>query len=444
MNRISFQKIFLVLSAALLFSGGAAEAQQDPLRRQAHLGAGLKAPTREKVGAEVTSVAPGGSAEKAGLQTGDRILRINGRLLDGPVTFETVKGSLRGGDTADFEILRNGTVMTKKVALAPLPLEQLPGLDVTYGSVLTDRGHRLRTITTVPKGAAGKLPGLLLVSWLSCTSPEFPLGANAGFSKLIHGLATDSGAVFLRVDKPGAGDSEGPPCIEADFASELAGYRAALQALKAHPAVDPGRIFLFGMSNGGGIAPLVAEGEQIRGYVVTGGWMKTWFEHMIENERRRLTLSGKSPAEVSEGLKGFSELYTGYLIHKMTPAEVLERRPHLAALWYDMPEHQFGRPAVFYQQLQDLNLAAAWDKVSAPVLVVYGEHDWIMSREDHEMIAQTVNRNHPGKARFVAVPKMDHLFHINDSQQKSFDNYASGKFDPAVLKLMVDWLKENY
>lgn len=418
-------------------------AQQDTLRRQAYLGASLRPPTNSQAGAEVTRVTPGTAADAAGLQPGDRILKIGSQLLTDPVTFETVNGSLRGGDTVAFEILRNGQVMTKQVTLASLPLEQFPGLDVTYGSVLTDRGHRLRTITTVPKGATGKLPGLLLVSWLSCNSPEFPLGANAGFSKLIHGLATDSGTVFLRVDKPGAGDSEGPPCIQTDFEAELAGYRAGLRALKQHPSVDPGRIFLFGMSNGGGIAPLVAGEEKIRGYVVTGGWMKTWFEHMIENERRRLTLSGKSPSEVSEGVKGFAELYTYYLVHKMTPGEVLRQRPHLAPLWYDMPEHQYGRPAAFYHQLQDLNLAAAWDKVSSPVLVLYGEHDWIMSREDHEMIARIVNKNHPGTAQFVAIPKMDHLFHINESMQKSFDDYASGKFDPSIITLIVDWIKRH-
>ena len=40
----------------------------------------------------------------------------------------------------------------------------------------------------------------------------------------------------MRVDKPGAGDSEGPPCAEIGYREELAGYRAALRALLANPA----------------------------------------------------------------------------------------------------------------------------------------------------------------------------------------------------------------
>jgi pimeloyl-ACP methyl ester carboxylesterase len=335
--------------------------------------------------------------------------------------------------------------LTRRAYLGkPLPKEALPGVDVRLGSVVSERGDRLRTIVTRPKDSAGKrLPGLLLAAWLSCDSVEFPRGANAGFSKLLQGLATDSGFQFMRVDKPGVGDSGGGPCSAVDFDRELAGYRAGLKAIKSDPGVDPDRVFIFGRSNGGGIAPLVAAGEKVRGYVVSGAWVKTWYEHMIENERRRLTLMGERPGQVNEHMRGFESFYDLYLNRKMTPAEVLKQRPELTSLWYDQPEQQYGRPAAFYHQLQGLNLAAAWDKVDVPVLVVYGENDWIMSRQDHEMIAEIVNHNHPGTARFVAIPKMDHLFYLQGSMKSGFDNYDAGTFDPAVLKLMVDWLKSH-
>ena len=67
----------------------------------------------------------------------------------------------------------------------------------------------------------------------------------------------------MRLDKPGMGDSEGD-CRETDFDTELSGYRAAFAALKAHPRVDPARIGLLGISNGGGFAPLVAQGAPSR------------------------------------------------------------------------------------------------------------------------------------------------------------------------------------
>lgn len=438
----AIRKVLAVLALSLALPV-LARAEDAPLRRQAYLGAALVPPSAAKPGAEVVRVRPETAAEAAGLQVGDRLMKVNGRALDGPVAFETYYGRLRGGDTAELEIQRQNETLTKKVTLPAMPLETYENLDVFYESVTSDKGNRHRTIVTRPKGAAGKLPALLLVGWLSCAPVEWPLGANAGYSKLLSGVATDSGFLLMRVEKPGVGDSEGPPCIEADFDAELAGYRAALRALKQRPDVDPDKVFIFGMSNGGGIAPLVVQDEKVRGYLVTGGWVKTWFEHMIENERRVARLRGLSPGEVSDRMRGLTELYTLYLIQKMKPGDVIRQKPALAAFWQDLPGHQYGRPAAFYHQLQDLNLEAAWDKVEVPVLVVYGEHDHIMSREDHEMIAEIVNRGRPGSARFVAIPKMDHLFYTHESMEQSFKDYASGTFDPALVTLMVGWLKEQ-
>src|SRR5439155_1198397 len=83
-------------------------------------------------------------------------------------------------------------------------------------------------------------------------------------------------------------------CGETDFDSELAGYRAAFRALKKYDFIDTKRIYMLGISNGGGFAPLVPESDpeqaQVRGYISMGGWVKTWFEHMLEIERRRFAL----------------------------------------------------------------------------------------------------------------------------------------------------------
>jgi dienelactone hydrolase len=75
---------------------------------------------------------------------------------------------------------------------------------------------------------------------------------------MLRGLATLSGMVFYRVDKPGVGDSEGV-CGDADFRSELDGYRAAYRQLAAREDVDPRRIFVFGWSNGGDRAAVPEE-----------------------------------------------------------------------------------------------------------------------------------------------------------------------------------------
>ena len=61
----------------------------------------------------------------------------------------------------------------------------------------------------------------------------------------------------------------------------------------------------------------------MRGFIVVGGWGKTWFEHMLEIERLRFGLMGKTPAEVAERMKDATTLYHEWLIKKRKVADVV-------------------------------------------------------------------------------------------------------------------------
>src|SRR5881275_2945045 len=327
------------------------------------------------------------------------------------------------------------------------PLESYPNVDVIYDSVTAPHGERLRTIITKPRDAKGKVPVIFVAGWLSCDSVEAPADTKDAAGLVFRGLAQVQDFSLFRVDKQGIGDSEGV-CSETDFDSELAGYRAAFRALKNYDFIDSNRVYILGISNGGGFAPLVPESEaeqrQVRGYVSVGGWAKTWFEHMLEIERRRFTLMGKSPAEVTDRMKNSATLYYEWLIKGRAVDAILKEQPQLEELWPEGKDHAhlYGRPLAFYEQLQNLNLAAAWSQVKVPTLVLHGQYDWIMSREDHELIAAYVNANSPGAARFVEVPEMGHTFQHYLSFADAFHG-TTAEFDPKVLELLIDWLKQQ-
>jgi pimeloyl-ACP methyl ester carboxylesterase len=287
-----------------------------------------------------------------------------------------------------------------------LPLEKIPGTEVSYDSI-SSQSHKLRRIVTYPENSTGKLPAIFMVGWLSCDSTEQPRGTEDGFVELIHEIAAQSGFITVRIDKPGVGDSEGD-CSQTDLDTELAGYQDGFRSLASLDRVDPQRIFIIGFSNGGGFAPLVPRNAPVRGYLVFSGWLKTWYEHMLEHERRRLARAGDAPGEINRKMRLFSRFYDLYLNQGMTPGEIVAAHPEMKEIWYDQADHQYGRPAKYYQQLQQLNLEAAWEKVSAPVLAGHGEDDWIMSRDDVVRIAEIVNKNHPGSATYIDVPKSNH------------------------------------
>ena len=115
----------------------------------------------------------------------------------------------------------------------------------------------------------------------------------------------------------------------------------------------------------------------------------------------------------------------------MTPGQVIARHPEWKTLWYDAPDGQYGRPAAFYRQLQSLNLGQVWQTVNAPVLVIYGTGDTIMSRADSDAISSTVNQIHPGAATNYVVENMTHLFEVNNKF-----------YDPLVPEIL-NWIRER-
>ena len=327
------------------------------------------------------------------------------------------------------------------------PRESYPNVDVIYDSLkVAEDGNRLRTIITKPRNAKGKLPVIFVAGWLSCDSVEAPAGTKDATGLVFRGLAQLPEFSLFRVDKQGVGDSQGV-CSETDFDSELAGYRAAFRALKNYDFIDSNRVYILGISNGGGFAPLVpetdAEQRQVRGYLSVGGWATTWFEHMLEIERRRFTLMGKSPGETTDRMKKAATLYYEWLIKGRTIGEILKEQPDLEEFWPEGKDHAhlYGRPLAFYEQLQKLNLAAAWSKVDVATYALRGQFDWIMSPQDASLIASYVNSNRQ-LADSYEVPQMGHTF----QHFLSFADAFKGKeapFDPKVTGLLVDWLKHE-
>ena len=329
---------------------------------------------------------------------------------------------------------------------AKTPRETYPNVDVLYDFVTAPDGKRLRTIITKPRDAKGKLPVIFVAGWLSCDSVEAPAGTKDESGLVFRGLAQLPGFALFRMDKQGVVDSEGV-CAETDFNSELAGYRAAFRALKNYDFIDTKKIYMLGISNGGGFAPLIPESDteqaQVRGYISVGGWVKTWFEHMLEIERRRFALMGKSPGEINDRMKGVAALYHEWLIKGRPVDEILKEKPQLADLWPEGKDHAhlYGRPLKFYQQLQQLNLAAAWSRVKVPSYVLRGAFDWIMSRNDSELIASYVNNN-GDLATFYEIPQTGHTFQHYLSLADAFKG-KSAPFEPKIIGLLADWLRKE-
>src|SRR6185295_607143 len=194
----------------------------------------------------------------------------------------------------------------------------------------------------------------------------------------ISGLAA-RGFVTMRVDKPGAGESEGPPCPEGGFDAELAGYRAALHELKEDPAVDPTRIYLFGDSLGGFMAPLLANETHVAGISAYGTIAFT---------------------------------PTGYP----------------------------GRSDLFFREMADIDILAAWAAVGTRVQLLHGSYDDTSTASEDVKIAAVVNAAHPGRAEHREFEGVDHCGTRHETLEASRGNCGRGEQTPELIAAVLEFI----
>ena len=426
--------LVLVLVSGITVS---AVASPDSLPRRLDFGWVLETPGDS--GAMVKRLQARGAAERAGVRIGDRILRAGNSSLNNDADLSALRFAGPVGKALPLELSRSSQLVHLKIRPAAAPSESHPGIATELSSIAGPNNLRIRTLLTIPAGAAPH-PTVFIVGWLSCDSVEIPAEYADATALLMQDVIEHSGSAVYRIDKPGSGDSQGV-CSATDFTTEFEAYQRAFAALRADRRLDPKRIVIMGISNGGGVAPLLVNGEQPAGYVTIDGWSKTWFEHMLDLERRRLVLSHTPLDRIDSAMAGFSAFYSKYLLEQMTPGEVLRQRPDLRTLWYDKDDSQYGRPTAFYQQLQRLDLAAAWGRVRVPSLIVWGEYDWIMDKSDQQQMVALVNADGVERATLLIVPGADHNFGRHLDAQVAFDHGGDGSYPAEAGQRVVDFIR---
>ncbi len=394
-----------------------------------------------KPGALVNAVDESSPLDRAGVLPGDIILKVNGRTTDSAEDWSSIYYALRGDQPTHLLVRRGSVHHTINVVLEALPREQHKDKLTLYESVVNDYGVQQRTITTIPEKGDGPFPAIFIVQGLSCSSIEAYPGRQGNWVKMLNALAEAEGFVVMRVEKAGVGDSEGD-CADTDFITELEGYRAALRSLLAKPYVDSSRVVVYGSSMGSALAPVLANEFELSGVVSDGTFYKSWFEHMLEIERRIKRMEGDDAATIAQKMKDFYiPLYYEMLVEGKSYAEIMQSRPGIKPYMYHSPNHMYGRPLRYYQQVQAFDFASQWASLKAPIRILRGEHDWIMSYADNEMIMDLLDAVGHEDHRLHVYPGLDHWNTIHDSPDDSYHGNP-GKWDPKLPALVIEWIRE--
>jgi len=423
-------------------------AQAQELPRRVFLGIGLQGLTDSlqqryhlpsRNGMLVREVRPQSSAEAAGLRAGDVVTAVGKTEVGTNVgEFVAMLKQFRAGEKVAFSLVRNGQRLRKQVVFKAFPQENSPFYTLQYTAV-RHAGNQLRAIVTRPRTAGpGKVPMVLFIQGVGCFSIDNPLLKNDPTNRIIDSLSRH-GYATMRIDKTGMGDSQGTPCPESDFAMEAGGYKAGLAAIKQLPFVDQQNIFITGFSIGGIMAPVVAQGEPIKGIVVYGTASRNFIEYQLQNLRRQSELRGMPYDSITDRQKLAAAAFHLLLTEKQTPAQVLARYPQARDLI------SFPQNYRYMQQWEATNLAAAWKSLNTHVLALRGEADFVSYNEDHALIENIVNREHPGQASFRLLPHVDHFFTRANSLQESLQlaDAPNPEKNFEFMTVLLRWLDER-
>lgn len=306
--------------------------------------------------------------------------------------------------------------------------------------VTTSEGLVLKAVVSRAQGTSQRLPALFLTQAVSCGSVLPPRGSN------LAAHAAEAGYALVRLDRSGTGESEGPGCDRLDYLTEVRHYREALDQLRQHPWIDPGRIVIYGSSLGSTTAPLVALDKDVAGVIVQGAGALTYFERMIHFDRLHLERRADfDPLTIDEEMRRRIAFHQLYLGEKMTPEAIAERHPELSGVWESLrgtdEAPHYGRPYAWHWQAAEQDWLAAWARIEAPVMVVYGEYEQFEARHGHKVIVDTVNRLRPGSATWLEIPRAGHGLRIYPDPIAAME-FADGESRPELFWAPVTrWLR---
>jgi len=235
---------------------------------------------------------------------------------------------------------------------------------------------------------------------------------------LMADLFARNGIAALAYDKRGSGDSSGSyRTIAADFRSLAEDALAGVAHLRGRGDIDPTRVGVWGLSEGGFVVALAAASPEVAFVVgVSAPGVSAIRDFLWQNELA-LRHGGVSDPTISANTRALTVLYR-------------------AARSLGLVESG--------QVSWDFDPAVAWAQVRQPVLLIYGDNDRLVPPARSASVitgalAQAGDANHT----VVHFAGTDHGIFVSEDGFRARKDYEQGslRFGTGYLDTMVDWVR---
>lgn len=279
---------------------------------------------------------------------------------------------------------------------------------------------------TLPRSAVSssghKVPCVILVHGSGAQDRDETIGPNKPFRDLAYGLA-ERGVAVIRYEKRTKvyGEACVPAGRELDFDVETVDDALSAIALaKTLPEIASDSIYVLGHSQGGLLAPRIAErSEGLAGIVILAGPARPLADVMME----QITYLTSLPGTPAEAIAQAEEIKKQYVNMKKLGTDAFNDS-------IPLPLGFSKSYALFEMNYKPVEVAA---KLKLPILVLQGERDYQVTMEDFGLWRSGLL--HCRNAFFKSYSKLNHLLQEGSGKATPFEyNQAS----PAPAYVMDD------
>ena len=365
------------------------------------------------------------------------------RVWLGKLNFQQVYPlMLKRATTADLAPAVHKRPQEAAIAGGSLPYIQK---DVVFDNVVAH--NRLAGTLTIPQGT-GPFPAIVLVSGTGQNERDEDVSGHKVFLVLADALSR-RGFAILRYDKRGVGGSTGnfSTATTRDFASDA---DAAVSWLRTQPGVDGKHVGILGHSEGGIIAPMVAETDKNVAFVVMVAGPALRGDKLFILQSAMTAKTYGVPEDYISRRRIFDQkLYDAILA---APSDEEARKSADAIVAQGVQEK-----LVDQNEVESLahDATTAWNRsflaydpaptlarLTVPVLALYGSLDVQVPAKEDSLIAIDALKNNR-KSIVVVLPGKNHLMQTAGTGSPNEYNDIEETMSASALNLIADWTSDT-
>lgn len=333
----------------------------------------------------------------------------------------------------------------------PLPPYPYKSEDITFRN---ERDNITLAGTLTIPDKKGKFPAVVLISGSGPQDRNEELLGHKPFLVLADYL-TRNGIAVLRFDDRGTHKSGGyfQKATSFDFATDV---EAAVKYLRSRKEINPKKIGLLGHSEGGIIAPIVANNDKqlkfivlLAGPSVQGSKISLNQQELIGRANGMKEDDIRITKEINEYIFGLvhtendtaklKQQITDYLLAKADKIPGLtipegSTKESIIAMQIDQLTSPWMLNFIRYNPAENLN------KLKIPTLALFGEKDLQVSPQLNEAPMREAFIKANNKGEVIVIPGVNHLF--QECTTGSPNEYAGIEqtISPKVMKIIANWI----